>query len=800
MIKNYWKTAIRIITRYKGSSFINIFSLSVAIAFCILIFLYVSHEHSYDSFHKNAGCIYHVTVGSDSMVLNVSDQLGPKLKSLFPEIENIIRFGHADAEIKVDSHLFRETVYAADPAFFEVFDFSLRSGKIPFPEGNNDVTVLSPIAAEKYFGRDSPVDRILSLDFGDGFHDFIVTGVTKPIPNNSSIQFDILIPTRDSMFHDDEDNPSSWEAFDFSTFLKLSPHTDISQLQAKSDGFLKNNMQEVFDKTGLNVKDFSLMFLSLIDFHLKSQSALGGLVTPGNPIHSFILTGIGLLVLLISCFNFMNLSIARSSSRFKEIGARKVVGAAKTSLVKQFCFEATLVVCIAVVLGIILAELARPLFTNIVGKPLTLGDNLYSVTTLLFLAGMVLFISIVTGIYPALLISRLSLVDLFKGKYRIGKRNMITRLVIILQFAMSLFLIIEAIVIFKQKNFLLTQDLGFTKENVLAIPTKARQDVKNDGAMLLSLYKDKLEGQANILSISGASSILDKNISATIRQRDHEAVIIALSRVDFAFLQTLDISLKEGRNFSSANPADSLNSVLVNETFVKTFGLKNPVGESIAGLKIGKVKDPTIIGVVRDFHYTSLHEEIRPLILHMDDKYDINYIVVKIGAGRIPGILDALKNVWVKFRPDRTFEWFFLEDHVRQHYREENRWNTIVGYSSVFAIFIAAIGLFGLTGITISSRFKEIGIRKVLGASTLEIVKMINRQFILLVLTANVIVWPVAYIVSRKWLENFPYQTNLTVVEFFIGAMVVFGVAVLTMSAQALKASVLNSAELLRDE
>lgn len=800
MFKHYFKTAFRLIVKHKGSSFINIFSLSVAIAFCILIFLYVLHEHSYDSFHKNARRIYHVTTVSDSMVLNISERLGPQLKNLYPEIKDFIRFGHTEAEVRIGAELFRENVYATDRSFFEAFDFPLRSGNNPFSDLAKDVVVLSTKAARKYFGEDAPVGKTVSINFGEGFLDFFVGGVAEDIPNNSSIKFDLLIPTREDMFIEDENSPSSWEAFDFSAFLWMYPHADISQLQAKSTGFLRNYMGEVFRKTELNVDEFSLQFLPLVDFHLKSESTLGGLVPAGNPVHSYILAGIGLLVLLISCFNFMNLTIASSSSRFKEIGARKVVGAAQTSLVKQFWFEASIVGCIAIAFGIILAELARPLFASMVDRSLALGDSLYSFTTFLFLVGIVLFVSIIAGIYPALIISRISLVDVFKGKHTVGKKNLFSRLIIILQFVMSLFLIIEALVIIKQKHFLLTQDLGFEKENVLAVPTKARKDVINDGQKLLSLVKDNLEGQRGVMSISGTSSILEKNISAIVRLKDQKTIITAINRIDPAFLKTLNIPLVAGRNFSRTNAADATHSCLVNETYVKTFGIENPVGVSIAGLNIGRLKDPTIIGVVRDFNYTSLHEEIRPLIMHMDNKYDVNYIVVRIASDRITETLDAIKNLWNRFRPERTFEYFFFEDNIRRYYQEEDRWNSIVGYSSIFAIFIATMGLFGLTGISISSRFKEIGIRKVLGATGFEIVKMVNREFLLLVLAANVFVWPVAYFVSKKWLQNFAYKTALSVLEFFLGAMILLIVAVMTLSTQALKASVLNPADLLRDE
>jgi putative ABC transport system permease protein len=413
---------------------------------------------------------------------------------------------------------------------------------------------------------------------------------------------------------------------------------------------------------------------------------------------------------------------------------------------------------------------------------------------------LMIFISVFAGSYPAIILSRINVVDIFKGRQRIGGKNFFSRAMIVLQFALSLFLIIEAGVIFKQKKFLLNQDLGFEKKDLLAIPVKARQGKKDEGTRLLDLLRSKLEGQKSLLSLSGASGILDKGLSGIVRHRDEEMIIVVTNRIDLDYIPTMNIKIKEGRNFSFDYPSDFSHSIIVNETFVKAFELDNPVGKTLSDFRIGGITEPKVVGVVKDFNYTSLHEEIRPLIMHMDQGKDINYIIAKTAPDKSSEALNVFKKMWAQLRPDTIFDYFFLEEDVRMHYREEERWNSIVGYSSIFAIFIAALGLFGLTAISIVKRFKEIGIRKILGATKVEIVKMINREFLYLILIANLIVWPVAFIVSNKWLQNFAYRTSLTVVEFFLSGLLVILVAVFTMSTLAVKASILDPVVVLRDE
>jgi putative ABC transport system permease protein len=491
MIQNYIKVSTRSLIKHKGYSLINIFSLSVAISLCILIFMFVQHEHSYDSFHKNGDKIYHVTSASDTLVLSASKTLGRKLGQVYPEIEKYVNFGHARAEIKIDNFLYPELIHTVNPSFFHVFSFPMKQGKIPFPPTNKSVVVISPIAAEKYFGRKCPLGKIISLNLGDGFMDFTVSGIVEAIPKNSSIHFDFLIPTREKMFMEGEKTASSWEKFEFEHFILISDNADISLLESKSGVFLEKYLGSVFKKSNLNVKDFSLFFTPLKDVHLKLQSSLDGFTAAGNPIHSYVLTAIGLIVLFISCFNFINLSIARSSSRFREIGVRKVIGAARVSLIKQFWLEAMIVTSLALIFSVVLAEIFQPLFNSLTGKNLTFIENLYNLDALIFLFGLLIFISLFAGSYPAILLSRINVVDIFKGRQRIGGKSFFSRAMIVLQFALSLFLIIEAGVIFKQKNFLLTRDLGFEKEDILAIPVKARQGKKDDGSRLLDLCKKR---------------------------------------------------------------------------------------------------------------------------------------------------------------------------------------------------------------------------------------------------------------------------------------------------------------------
>ncbi|MBN1273250.1 MAG: ABC transporter permease [Candidatus Aminicenantes bacterium] len=800
MFKNYWKTAVRNIARYKGYSFINIISLSVAMAFCILIFLYIKHEYSYDKFHKNGREIYQVYAGSESMIIDVSENLGPALARQYPEIKTMITYGFAEAEVKVGSNRFKERVYAANIPFFDTFTFPLEQGHDPFSPKNPDVMVISSKTAEKYFGKESPIGGVISVNFGDQYHDFIISGVTRSIPDNSSIHFDMIIPTREAMFADEEKEGSGWQIFEFGTFIRLSSKVKIADLEKKSNLFLEEHLGEVFQKANLDPKEFKLFFIPLEDLHMKSESTSGGLAPTGNPLHSLLLTGIGLLVLLISCFNFINLTIARSSHRFKEIGVRKVAGAGRFSLIKQFMFESLAVSGFALIISILIVEILRPLFNNLAGKNLTLEQNLYNIPTLLFLLVMVLVIGTLSGLYPALLTSRVDLVNVIKRKHRIAGKKHFSRFVVVFQFALSLFLIIESTIIYKQKNYLITKDLGFEQKNILAIHTKTGKNNGNDGETLLHLFKDKLAGHPYIKALTGSSGILDKNLSAFIRKKDGTPVITITQRIDYDYLDTLGIQLAAGRNFSKGSNSETSNAVLVNETFVKTFEIENPIGKPVTGMEHGKLKDPIIIGVVKDFNYISLRENIYPMILHLDKKNDIGFIVVKMDPTGIPKTLNDLKALWTQFRPEKTFEYFFLDDDIKLHYRMEERWNQIMGTSSFFAVLIAALGLFGLTGISIARRFKEIGIRRVMGATSLEIVKMINREFLLLVGTANLIIWPISYYISSKWLENFAYRTTLTPLEFIFGGAIVLGVAALTISSQAIRASFLNPAVVLRDE
>lgn len=800
MIRHYWISAFRNMLRNRAFSLLYLNGLAMAAAFCILVFMYVRYESGYDRFHEQARRIFYVTASSDSLSLNIAERLGPKLAESYPEIEACIRFGSAEAEAKAGPDRFKQRVFTADPAFFETFSFPLEQGKDPFPPGNPDVVVLSRGAALKHFGSGSPLGQTVSLNFGDRDVDFLVTGVLASIPGNSSLVFDLLIPTRNAMFADSGAEITAWRSFEFGCFIRLDRPDALSGLRGKTDRFLQDHMSELFDKLNLDVEKFRLDFTALPDFHLKSDSHSGGLVPPVNPLQMFILSGIGLLVLLISCFNFINLTIARSAFRFKEIAVRKVVGASRGGLIRQFWFESGVLVLASLALSFFWVEILRPVFNGLTGRDLTLAAHFYTPDAMIFLAGLALLIWGLLGVQPVLLISRLEMVEIFKGKLSFSGRRLFSRTVLIFQFALSLFLIVEAAVVFKQKTFLLTRDLGFSKNDLIAVPTKTSENEQNRGARLLSLFREQSAVFPSIAGVSGASGLLDKNRDALVRRKDGVPVVTLVNRVDFDYVDLLGLRLAEGRNFSRANPSDPTAAVLVNETFVKTFEISDPVGSPVPDLEYGDLNNPVIVGVIQDYNYLSLRERIHPVILHMDDEVDIQYLLFKVTPGRTAEALENLRGLWGRIRPEKTFEYFFLDEEIRSRYREEERWNRIVGYASGFSIFIAALGLMGLTGITIVRRFKEIGVRKVLGASPLKILGMIYREYLPLVAVANLLVWPAAYFVSRAWLRNFAYRTALSPWEFILGGAVVLVVAVVTVSAQAFKASLLNPGDILREE
>lgn len=810
MFKNYFKIAFRNLKKQKVYSIINITGLAIGITFFILLISYVREELTYDRFHTKADKIHMLTVGfrGPPDAVASSPILAEVLKSEYPEILQTVRLWESEQTIRYDNKIFNQNVAFTDPEFFDVFTFPLKAGN-PFQVLDNpSKVVLSPEMAHKFFGDQIPLGKILSINLGNEHKDFIVSGVFEEFPHNSSIQFDFLISFQNvSQVFGEEFNDSIVKTpFFHCTFLEIMGSSKVENIEAKFSAFIDKYYGKEIREYKLDPNVVTLGLHKLTEYHLGPLPGIS-LEPRGRPAYSIILFGIALVVLLLACFNYMNLSIGQSTTRFKEIGTRKVIGAQRSQLIIQFLTDSLLLSFLAFFLGLMLTGILFPRFNAFTGKALSL-DYLKHWHNLLIFTGLMLFVGIVSGSYPAFVLSRMRAVDIFRGESGIGSKNIFTRALILLQFSISIFLIIATMIMAHQIDFLKTKDLGFNRNNVVAIPTHAFWFGDRTGGTALEYFKNELKHHPDILAISGTAA-WDENpmamsIGAPLIQGDQQ-IAVSYKRVEYDFLDTLGISLLEGRNFSPDFPSDVSEAVIVNETFVKRFDLKDPVGKNFSEFATDSRPEeskyyPTIIGVVKDFHFSSLHQGIEPLALNLDQEDPMTYILVRISPQNISSSIDVLRLKWNEINPDKPFMYYFLDDVINQQYRSEQNWSRIINSSSGFAIFIACIGLFGLTALAVVRRTKEIGIRKVLGARVPGIVFLLSKEFVILICLANIIAWPLAYYAGNRWLQGFAYRTGIGLWIFVLSAVLALVIAMLTVSYKTIRAALADPVEALRYE
>ncbi len=794
MFRNYFTIALRNLKKNKVYSFINIFGLAIGIACCILMLLFVHDEITYDRFHKDVDKIYGIygflDFGTASAVIDAQPLLGPTLPQTFPEIINAVRMTKEKLVVKYQDKLFEEKGLAVDPSFFNIFTFPLH------PASHKDVlagphdVVLSESMATKYFGKQDPIGKSIAIQLNDEYQDFLVNGVTAKIPGNSSIQFDFLVNIE--KVHGEK--LLDWESGDhLPTFILLSKKDEAQSLIAKFPETIDKDFRRDFgEKSGYQLQSFA-------DYHLKRQKTSPALVNESKSLYSYIFSGIALLVLTIACFNFTNLSIGSASTRLKEIGMRKVLGAQRNQLVRQFLFESIVLSFLALLGGILLAQLFMPAFNHLSQK--TLHLELFSNGwPMLALLSLNLLVGIAAGSYPSLVLSRFPLVDLFRGKFKINRKTMLSRVLIILQFSISIFLIITTLFIYRQLNFMLEQNPGYDSDQVVLIPlNNISADVQKRSTFFFA-FKNKIKQYKSIQSVSGAKYPLTTFWMAKVPDlREGSKILLSYNYVDYDFIETLGIHLQEGRNFSSEFPTDSKEAVIVNAAFVERLGLEAPVGEELSA-SFKQQFPGRIIGVVNDFHYESLHTSIGPAYMKLSPENNYDHVFVKIKGSEIQAAIKLLETEYNRVAPDIPFSYSFLDDQVAQQYEKEARWSQMITYASSFAIVIACSGLFGLTLLNVVNRTKEIGIRKVLGATVTNVTKLINREFVWLVVAANVVAWPVAYFVMNLFLQNYAYRIPLSFWVFILAAALALIIAIFTISFHAIKAARANPVKALRYE
>ncbi|HKG67283.1 MAG TPA: ABC transporter permease [Segetibacter sp.] len=809
MIRNYLKTAIRNLLRYKFISSINLFGLSVGLTCCLLILTYILNELSYDRYNKNANNIYRVErtflnaeTGMLSLELGaVAPPFAPLLQNDFKEIKKITRFfSVGTAALRYNDKRFNEeNVYFADENLFDVFDVNVTRGN-PSKALNEPYSVmLTEDVAKKYFGKEDPVNKIIRLD---NQFSFKVTGIYKPFPANAHIHPAIMVSfntLKDTAIYGEENLRTNWGNNSFYTYLLLPPGYNPKKLEAQFPAFLNRHMT---DEAGGKFKQSdwtSLSLRKLNDIHLYSHKD-SELEENGDIKRVYIFSAIALFILLIACINYMNLSTARSALRAKEIGVRKVIGAGKTELIAQFLSESVLMCWIAAVLAFLLTWMVLPGMNKISDQALSL-DILSKWRIILPLVLVPFIIGTLSGIYPAIFLSSFKPVKVLKGIFKAGESSFSFRKVLVVtQFSISIILIISTAIVFQQLRYMQNKSLGFSRDHIinLGYNTGLNNSYESFKTALLANPAIKEVGRSTRIP---SGRLLDAN-GSKINNGDSLAPTkadIKFVRADEGFIPTYGIKMVAGRNFSKEYGMDT-SSFIINEAAVKALGLKSDedaIGKQFTyGDRTGQ-----LIGVINDFHFESLHQRILPIVLFtsaIPDGY--SRISIKISGNNISTALAHIEDTWKKFLPEIPYDYSFLDDQFAELYKAEQQQGSIFTIFSFIAIFIACLGLFGLSAFTITQRIKEIGIRKVLGASVGNIVQLISKDFLLLVLIASVIAFPIAWYAMHNWLEDFAYRINIPWWLFIAAGILAGLIAFATISIQAVKAAVSNPVKSLRSE
>jgi putative ABC transport system permease protein len=812
MFRSHLQIAVRNLLGNKLFSIVNISGLAIGIACSLLLFMFVRDELVFDRSHKNANEIYRVYLqlkinGKESRNGKTATPLGPTMVKDFPEVIGFSRVGYFGAhDLRVGEKIFRETnLYGVDSSFFTLFDYPLVAGDRSTALLHPNSIVMTEKSAEKYFGKANPVGKSVIVD---GSSSYIVTGVVKDFSSHSFFNADFLVSISTFLKANNDD----WMSWGYYTYVLLKKGTDVSLLEKKMEKIVRDDVApqaskmlgvplEKFTNAGnvfaFHLQPFTSMHLySVRKYGIDTNTEYGNVKT-GDIIYVYIFLAVAVFILLVAIINFMNLSTARSEKRGKEVGVRKALGSGRPQLIKQFLTESTLTVAIAVVIALILIELVLPEFNQIAGKQLTVNyiGNAYTIPSLIVFT---LIVGGVAGSYPAFFLSSYQAVDILKTGVRKRKATMRSFLVVA-QFSISIALIITMIVVRSQIYYLQQKNLGFNKEQLMVIYNGA--ELGNN----IKTFKEELLKNTAVVDATNHSLMFAAGVPGNgylyNKTVGTDPMPFQYLNVDCDFAKTFGVELLKGRFFSKDLPTDS-SAVVINESAMKECGSENVVGQMLSGIDPSGVAKPyTIIGVVKDFNFESLRTGIRGLALHLGPvTQPASIITVRLKPGNIATTIRFIESTWKRFVGSDKCRYSFLDQLVANLYDREKRTGTVATVFSVLAIFIACLGLFGLAAFVTEQRTKEIGIRKVVGASVTEIVTTISKPFLVWVLLANTIAWPVAYFIMYHWLQNFAYRTTIQFWVFLVAGIAALLVSLITVGVQALAAARSNPVRSLRTE
>jgi len=786
MFKNYLTSTLRNIKRQKWYSLITLAGLTIGMTCFILISLYVRYEFSYDRFHKNAHNIYRVLVDTretyrgKNQVTVTPGPLATAMMDEFPEVLNTTKVTTRSVKMKYMENTFVESrVYYADPTFLEIFHFPLISGDYKKALVEPSSLLISKDMSEKYFGRENPVGKTIQV----GKKDYNITGVLENIPGNTHFRFDFLASFASLVELRGRERVYRWNSWSYHTYVLLRGQADPLSLEKKLPMFLKKNYREDATQT--------LRLQPVTDIHLHTKANFE-LEPPADIRNIYLLSAIGLFILLIACFNYMNLSTARATTRAKEIGMRKVVGAHRMQLIKQFLGESILFSFLALILSLIAVKLLLPAFRIYFNRKLEaafIQDWIFLMT----LIGLVLLIGFVSGSYPSLVLSSFQPTAVLKGiRLRSSRSSSLFRnLLVISQFAISVALIFCTIVVYRQLHFMKNKELGFIKDHVVIIPNP------EEGSETL---KYELQQNTQILDVALSHELPHNIDSASFGEWDgynpEEELVVYINRISANFLEFYNIPIVQGRGFAKEYNDEEGSAYILNEAAVKAIGWEKPIGK-----RFGLSEDEmgVVVGVVKDFHFAPLHLNIEPLALTPHSGRH-GWLSIRIYPQNIPETLSLIEKTWKINSPEGDFSYTFLDDSLDRMYRTEEKLGKTFSIYTFIALFVACLGLFGLASFTTEQRTKEIGIRKVLGATEWNITILTTKKFLGLVSLANIIAWPVAYFVMQKWMQNFAYKTSMGIWIFALSAGMSIVIAFLTVGYQSVRAALANPADSLRYE
>lgn len=797
MLSNYFKIAFRNLTRDRFYSFIKVTGLSIGLTVCLLILLYTKDEMTYDKFHDNGPRLYRIVqnfkIDDSEQLTGITNAImGETFARDIPGIDNYVRVSGRTVTAKKDNYVFTEVPLCVDNSFFQIFSFDLLAGNPQKVLTEMYSVVLSETMAEKYFGTTDVIGKTMLIKAADDFETFQVTGVMRDMPQNSSIRTGMLLTMQ---YNEKYNNNLYWVGGSLNTFLLLSPGADMttieSRMQQVFDSHTREGLEKESEQKNMAIR-ITLHLQPFTDIHLSSFGPDNAIADGSSPVYSYVLSGIAAFLLITACINFINLTVAQSLRRGKEIGVRKVVGSSRKQLIAQFLSESFIISLIAFIGAMILTQLALPFFNTLANKKLDLSylSDAYLYAGFVALLAVTSFLS---GFYPSMVLSAFQPATVLYNRHRMMSRNLLTKCLVVFQFALAIFLIIGTLVINSQVNFMLNADLGYDSKGLvrLNIPISKASDPLPD------FFRNELLGRPDIENVAGKNG----GIIITAIEVGGKMIVVEKSRIDENIIPTFGLTLVAGRNFSADHPSDSTSSVIVNETLLKEAGwtATDAIGRQVH-YPDEKRTPLTIVGVVKDHHMVSLKQKIMPSIFVMEPWFNYGNIWVRMSPNDVPKTLQLLETTFKKALPFYPYSYEFMDNINAQSYESEARWRKIIGLASVVFILVSCIGLLGLVMLSIEHRTKEIGIRRVFGAAMTAIVVLITRQFVVLVALAFVIALPAAHYVTNMWLQEFPYRITPQWWIYATAGVVAIAVAWMITSAQAVRAGMQNPVKSLRSE